>query len=363
VAIALVLVIVAGFGLLGIGGVTEVKDNEVAVIVNYVTGKITVDPIPGNKVVIPFIEEINTLDKSPNRFLMEGEEDLSTDHVQKLTVRASDGSNFWFDQIEIQYELIPDAANKVVQDSGVGEAFKKFWLLSFARSILRDEFGKFDPEGLSNPQNYKAAQDKAETRLNKALEPHGIRIVQITTPKPKFADAYERAIEERKLADQDVERLKAKALQLTQEKAKKLAVIESEKGQEFAALKGKLEAELAMAQAERVKLEREADAYKIERGGEGEAERLSKTEEARGLEEKYQKEAEGLLARAEALAKQGRMAVVEALAEKLADVRIEILPYQRSQAPTRIEVTQEAAAPVEAPAALGGTTAPTGKGR
>lgn len=359
VAIGLVLLLVVGLGLLGVGGVTEVKDNEVAVIVNHVTGAMTVDPIPGNKIVIPFVEEIFTLDKSPNRFLMEGEQDISTDHVRKLTVRASDGSNFWFDQIEIQYELIPDVADKVLQDSGIDDAFKKFWLLCFARSILRDEFGKFDPEGLSNPQNYKAAQAAAEVRINKALEPHGIRIVQITTPKPKFADAYERAIEERKLADQDVERLKAKALQLQQEKAKKLAVIESEKGQAFAALKGKLEAELAMADAAKVKLEREADTYKVERNGEGEAELLAKTEEARGLTQKYEKEAQGLLAKAEALTKQGRMAVVEALAEKLAEIRIEIVPYQRSQAPTRIEVSQEA----DVRAAVGGTPAPTGKGR
>lgn len=348
VAVALLLTFLALMVVMGFGGVTEVQDNEVAVIVNYVTGSMTVDPVPGNKIYMPFVQEIFTLDKSPNKFLMEGSADVSTDHVRELTVRASDGSNFWFDSLEIQYQLLPGEAARVINDSGVGAAFKRFWLMSYARSILRDEFGKFDPEGISDPSSYAAAKAEAQRKLNEVLRPHGIEIVQITTPKPRFSPEYEKAIEDRKLADQEVERLKAQAIQLQQEKAKRLAQIESTKGQEFAELKGKLEAELTMAQTEKIKVEREADTYTIQQEGEGEAERLAKTEEARGLLEKYKKEAEGLLAKAEALAEQGRLSVVEALAEKLADVQVTLVPYQRSPAPGRLEITTESGAPQEA---------------
>ena len=58
-------------------------------------------------------------------------------------MRAADGSNFWFEDIRIQYELIPSEATTVLSDSGAGEGFKQNWVRAFARSILRDEFGKF----------------------------------------------------------------------------------------------------------------------------------------------------------------------------------------------------------------------------
>jgi hypothetical protein len=344
VAIGLLVLFLAGFAIAGLGGIAEVKHNEVAVFVNYLTGEVSVDQIPGNKIYFPIVQEVFTLDKSPNKFLMEGKEDLSTDHVRELTVRARDGSNFWFDSIEIQYQLIPSEAGNVVRDSGTGEAFKKFWLMAFARSILRDEFGKFDPEGISNPNNYSAARITSQDRLNEALRPHGIEVTAISMPKPRFAPDYEKAIEDRKLADQEVERLKAKALQLEKEKEKRLAEIESTRGQEYAALRGTLAAGKTSAEADKIKVSREADAYRIQREGEGEADRLAKIEEARGLTEKYTKEAQGLLAKAEALASQGNRVVVEALAEKLKSVQIDIVPYQRSEAPARLEVEAMGAA-------------------
>ncbi len=369
VALGLAVLFLVALAGVGFDGVVEVKDHQVAVIVNYVTGSKEVDPIPGNKIYIPFVEEIFTLDKSPNKFVMEGKDDLSTDHVRELTVRARDGSNFWFDTIEIQYQLAPSKAMTVIQDSGTGDAFKKFWLMSFARSILRDEFGKFDPEEISNPINYSIASLKAQERLNSALAEHGIEVRQITIPKPKFADEYERAIEDRKLADQEVDRLKAQALQLEKEKAKRLAQVESTKGQEFVALKGTLAAGKTQAEADKIKLQREADAYKIQREGEGEAERLAKLEEARGMTEKNQKEAQGLAAKAEALAKQGKIVVVEALAQKLAQVQVDIVPYQRSEAPARFEVEpvpaaiEKATRPVPATAAPGVRNAASSEGR
>ena len=227
----LVVLVMAGFG-----GVTEIKDNEVAVVVNYLSGEREVITQPGNKIFIPFIEEVFTLDKSANKFLMEGKSDRSTDHVRELSVRASDGSFFWFESLEIQYELLPHMSKNVIRNSGTKDAFKKFWLMSYARSILRDEFGKFNPEEISNPTNYAAARTEAQNRINQLLETQGIKVVQITIPKPKFDEEYEKAIEDRKLANQDVQRLQAQAIQLEKEKEKKLAAIESEKGQEFAAL-------------------------------------------------------------------------------------------------------------------------------
>lgn len=360
VAVVLLLVLLGVFALAGLGGIMEVKDNEVAVIVNYVTGEKTVDTVPGNKIFIPLIQEVFALDKSTNKFVMEGKEDLSTDHVRELTVRAKDGSNFWFESLEIQYQLIPGQAAVVLQSSGIKDAFKKFWLMSYARSILRDEFGKFDPEQIANPISYAAARTEAQARLNAALREQGIEITQITLPKPKFADEYEQTIEKRKLADQEVERLKAMAIQLEKEKGRRLAQIDSKQGQEYAALKGSLAAEMTQAEADAIKARREADAFKIKRAGEAEAGLQAKLAEAEGLVQRNRKEAEGLRAKAEALASQGKIVVVEALAEKLKEIELEIVPYQRQEAPGRIEVENGRAVPA---AQASGAAAPRQGGR
>ncbi len=343
-SIVLLLVFFGGLVFAGFGGVTEIQDNEVAVLVNYLTGEREVITQPGNKIFIPVVEEVFTLDKSANKFLMEGKTDQGTDHVRELTVRASDGSLFWFESLEIQYELLPQRSRNVIQNSGTKDAFKKFWLMSYARSILRDEFGKFNPEEISNPSNYAAARTEAQRRINEMLETQGISVVQITIPKPKFAAEYEKAIEDRKLANQEVQRLQAQAVQLEKEKVKRLTAIESEKGQAYAALKGELAAALTTAEAEKIKVERQADAFEIQRAGEAEAEMTAMIAQARGVTEKNRKEAEGLVAKVDALARQGRMVVIEALAKKLKSIEIDVVPYQRSEAPERIEIESAAAA-------------------
>ena len=141
-----------------------------------------------------------------------------------------------------------------------------------------------------------------------------------------------------------MQRLQAQAVQLEKEKVKKLTAVESEKGQAYAALKGEVAAALTMAEAEQIKVERQADAFEIQRAGEAEAEMTAMIAQARGLTEKNRKEAEGLAAKVNALARQGRMVVIEALAKKLKSIEIDVVPYQRSEAPNRIEIESAGAA-------------------
>ena len=79
----------------------------------------------------------------------------------------------------------------------------------------------------------------------------------------------------------------------------------------------------------------------IPAGGQGQKKAL-KTEMAK--DEKNKKKAEGLVAKADALAQQGRIVVIESLAKKLVEVEIDIVPYQRREAPERLEIDDAAAA-------------------
>lgn len=338
VILVLFLVFVVGAFISGKGGIIEVKDTEVAVIVNYVTGDTEIVNRPGYKIFIPFLAQAFVFDKSPNSFIMEGDRDIDANHVRKLTVRANDGSSFWFESLEIQYQIIPGSAQIVLHDSGPGDNFKQNWVKAFARSVLRDEFGRSSTEEIADAQNLSEPKSAAKDRLNTMLEPHGIFIMQIITPKPKFETRYERAIEERKEAGQLVETLKEKENKLVEERIKRLANVERDKATEYELLLGTMENNRISEEKTAVKVTKTADAYRIEKVGAGKAAEGRLIQEARGLELQARKEAEGLTAKVEALAARGEILVREELARKFARITFEIIPYRRDPSPTRIEL-------------------------
>jgi len=331
--LALVLVMASGQG-----GAIEVQADQVAVIANYLTGETEIHEEPGYKFFLPFLQQGFLFDKRVQEFVMQGELDIDENHVRKLTVRANDGSNLWFDDMQIQYRIIPSKADLVLADSGEGDAFKNDWVRAYARSVLRDEFGRFSSSDISDPTNYNSAAASAKDRMNAILRRHGLEVIRIKTPKPKFDDHYEQAIEDRKVANQEVERIKARAEQLRRERERLVAEIDATKAVEFEVLKGTLNAEYISAQKEKGRIERSADAYKTKVVGEGQAVRARLLEEARGKREKALKEAEGLEAMTGALAQQGEVLVRERLAERLADIDFSLVPYTRDAQPTRIEL-------------------------
>ncbi|MCB9914123.1 MAG: hypothetical protein H6828_03110 [Planctomycetes bacterium] len=337
VLIGLVLVFGAGAGLSGNLGFVDVDDSEVAVKLNYVTGEREVINTPGIKLYIPFLQAIFKLDKTPQKYLMEGRELRGDNHAPFLTVRASDGSNFWFESLEIQYVVLPSAAAEIIDDSGLGDGFKRDWIRAYARSVLRDEFGRFSAVEVADPSSYQAARERSQQRINQYLQPHGLQVIQIITPKPRFDPQYEKAIEDRKVADQDVERLRELEKQLIQERAQHLAQVEKEKEIERQELQGELVKERKEAEKEAIFVKKGADRYKVQREAEGQAERDRHVAEAEGLTAKYTKEAEGIRARAEALEKKGSVVVREALIAKLASIRFTLVPYNRDPSPKRLE--------------------------
>jgi len=335
-----VVVIVLVLSLTGRLGVAQVDDNEIAVLVNYLNGNKEVVTTPGFTLYLPFVQEIYLLDRSSQEFRMEGEKYIDDNHVPRLTVRAIDGSNFWFEELTILYEIVPGDAIQLLEDSGPGDGFKKNWIKAYARSVLRDEFGRYSAVEAADPTQYTSAAVQSRDRLNELLAPHGVRVTRIITPKPKFDTEYEKAIEDRKEADQEVERLRAKEEQLAQEREQRLATVEKEKEIEMQGLQGELTKDLLAAEQQSIDTKRGADAYAIKRLRAGEGERAEMQAQARGLEVKYTKEAEGLTKRALALEERGEVVVREALVEKLTGIRFTLLPYSRDPEPRRLEHVQ-----------------------
>jgi regulator of protease activity HflC (stomatin/prohibitin superfamily) len=327
----------AGLGASGNLGFVTVTDSEVAVKLNYMTGTREVITTPGIKTYIPFLQAVFKVNREPQRYMMEGNKMRGDSHAPFLTVRARDGSNFWFESLEIQYMILPSKAGEIIDDSGLDDGFKRDWVRAFARSILRDEFGRFSAVEVADPSSYRAARVRSTERMNEYLNPHGVNVLQIITPKPRFDPKYEQAIEDRKEADQDVERLKELENQLTEERGQQLALVEKEKEIEWQGLQGDLARERKEAERESILVMKGADRYKVTREAEGKAERDRFTAQAEGLTAKYTKEAEGIRARAAALEQRGSVVVREALIDKLSSIRFTLVPYSRDPSPKRLE--------------------------
>ncbi|MEM6671652.1 MAG: SPFH domain-containing protein [Planctomycetota bacterium] len=340
IAAGLLVVMVLVLGVLALSGrlgVTRVEANEVAVRVNYLTGAETVVTNPGYQFYLPFLMDVYKFDGTTQEYVMAGDTFRGSNVAPYLTVRANDGSNFWFDELKIQYEIIPGMADVLLEDSGRGDAYKEEWIKAYARSILRDEFGRYSAVDAADPTTYKAAPEEARRRMNEILEPHGIVVVRIITPNPQFDERYERAIEQRKEADQEVEELRARVQQLEQEREQRLAAVKKEKEVEMQELRGTLKRDLLAAEQGAIRVTRAADAYATERMAEGQAVEARLTAESEGLVAKYTKEAEGIESRAKALEERGEVVVREALVQKLLGVRFTLVPYSRDPAPERLE--------------------------
>ena len=136
-AAAAMLLVIIGFR-----SCVTIDAGEVAVRINNVTGSTEVITQPGLIMRLPFgIHDVYMIDVSPQTFHLRGATNKTTLEVRELDVRASDGSEFAFNDTTLLFRAIPSKADETVRDSGLGHAYYE-WMLPYVRSILRDEFGR-----------------------------------------------------------------------------------------------------------------------------------------------------------------------------------------------------------------------------
>lgn len=330
VLVTITFLIIFGELVLGSGGCVEVEPGEAAVIYNNTGIAIFGDQAKtvteqGAKTFIPGLQTIHKLERRPQVFVMANDAVQNskrgdrpvTNAMKSLTVRAVDGSNFFFDRLEVHYQIIPSEAAKVIETSGPGDAYKLHLLGTHAREILRDEFGRYSFLEIANPTTYGAATTDAKTHLNERLALYGIEVTQIVTPKPKFDERVEKAIEDRQGAEQEVEVQEEKRNRLEQEEKLKVQTIEQEKNAEYQTLIAELESKKKEAANNLIAVKRGADKHFIEQQSAGAAYRDEKLTRAKANTVAYRKEAEGLVARISAIGAQGPDVLNKVIAENV----------------------------------------------
>lgn len=318
---------------------------QVAVMVNNVTGAQSTVVQTGLIFRAPFgLQSVYIVDARPQTFVLKGDRNIDELHVVELTVRAADGSNLLFKDTAVIFEVIGEQAPAAIRDSGAEDGFRS-WLKPYARSILRDEFGRESTISVSNPTNFGAAIERARVRLNEALEPHGIRVTQIMTPKPRFSEDYENMIEARNEADNQLAVIESELERAKTQRRSRMAEVERDQNRLMQEKRAELEAALATAVTEQTNTVREADAYRIESVAKGQAVLSAASRQAEELRGQLQAEYNTRRSEVDAFSTQPIERVMERLGAKLKGVTIDIQPWAEDANPSRIQYETVGGAP------------------
>jgi membrane protease subunit HflC len=319
---------------------SEIEPGQVAVRVNNLTGNVETLTRPGLIFDLPFgIHDVFLIDTSSQTFHMKGEKNLDDLNVKELRVRASDGSEFVFNDTTILYRAIPARGAEVIRDAGYDHGFR-MWMLPYARSILRDEFGRESTISVSDPSHFGEATSRAKERLNALLNVHGIEITSIVTPRPRFNNDYESLVESRNETENQMSVISSELQRAETERARQLAEVDRDQNKLIQEKRAALEAQLATAVTTQTQTKRETDSYKIEQIAAGQAALSGHTRRAQEL--KGQLDAQYLARKAaiDAFRNQPVERVMERLGERLEGVTIEIQPWTNDSSPARVQYEQ-----------------------
>jgi regulator of protease activity HflC (stomatin/prohibitin superfamily) len=322
--------------ILAVFSVVDIEPGQAAVRLNHVTGAQTAVTTPGWTARVPLIHTVYVLDAAPHAYTMKGDQEVDALTAPKLTVRASDGSNFHFEDTKIIFQLRPSDAVIAVRDSGPGDGFMS-WLTPYVRSILRDEFGRESTIDVSDPTTYEAATQRARDRLNAVLNAHGISVSQLVTPRPKFSDAYEQAIEERNALGNQEQVIKSNLDRAGTDRERRLAEVDQVQNHLVQERRAALESDLATAITRQAQAKRETDTYHIEKIAEGQATLSAAEGIAKQLEGELEAKYQGRKSEIDAFRSQPIERVMEKLATRLDNVTIHIEPFANDATPSRIQ--------------------------
>jgi membrane protease subunit HflC len=318
---------------------STIDPGQVAVRVNNITGGQDAITQPGLALRIPVLHSLYVIEARPQTFSMKGEQNTDALHVSQLTVRASDGSNFHFDEFDLIFQVKGDEAVVAVADSGAETGYLE-WMKPYARSILRDEFGRESTIHVSDPSRYGGAATRSQERLNELLGPHGVIVTQVVTPRPKFNDNYEAAIEQRNALGNELEVIQSNLTTAETSRARELSEVDQEQNKIIQERRAELEAELAQATAAQAQTIRQADTYRIETTASGQAALSASIRKAEELQGELDASYRARKAEIDAFRTQPVERVMERLGDRLKGVTINIQPYADDATPSRVKLNQ-----------------------
>lgn len=272
----------------------EIAADELAVVVNNLTGGIKLINRAGAVLYYPFIQDIYVLDKRIQVLKMTAAE-IDEKHPQgnPVTVKSIDGGDVVLD-IQVQYTLNPDAAVHIVKNTGIGDIFKQKWLYDYARTICYYCYGELTLGEFPIASKRDIKAQNARNEINKMLEPHGFVVTSIDLTDYRYYREYAEKIQERRLADKEVEEQKTRA-SAARENQRRVVVEETKKLEvEVARFRGELDKRIMDARGSSEAKKQDAEAYLIRIRFEADAEYERLARDAEAILATVKTEAEGV---------------------------------------------------------------------
>ena len=195
-----------------------------------------------------------------------------------LLFKTIDGNDISLDVI-ISWRIIPEKAPYVLQFvARNNEGIKDSIVRTVVRSRPRDIFGELKTEDFYVADKREEKALNAKKILNEILNPFGIVVERVSTKDYRFNEAYQKAIEDKKVADQLVEKNRSAAKAVIEEYLKKLADAQGEVNQMVAEADGMYKQAVIEADAYYEKQSMIAEAITAE--GEAEAKGITELNKA-----------------------------------------------------------------------------------
>ena len=255
---------------------------------------------------MPFINDWNVFDtKLQNLEMTYSQVRGDRKSRDDLVLKTIDGNDISLDVI-VAYRIDANKAPHILQYVARDDATLRDKVVrTVARSKPRDIFGELKTEAFYVADAREAQSDKAREALQKILGPMGIIVEKVLTNDYRFNPEYQKAIEDKKVADQQVEKNKSAQHAAREEYKRKLEEA-----------RGEVNKMVADADGQYLKDKIEADVYQEQQ------QLLAKAIQAEGIAE-----ANGIQEMNNALAGSGGEAIVKLrIAEAIQGKRIILLP-------------------------------------
>jgi len=191
-----------------------------------------------------------------------------------LLFKHIDGNDISLDVI-IAYKINPEKAPHIIQYVAKDDrTLREKIVRTVARSKPRDIFGELKTEEFYVAEKREHQAEMVKNVLQEILGPMGVIVERVLTKDYRFNEAYQKAIEDKKIADQQVE----------QNKSAQHAALEEYKTK-LEEARGEVNKMVADADGEYQKAKIEADVYSEKQKLLAEAIRTEGIAEARGIQE------------------------------------------------------------------------------
>ena len=272
----------------------NVEADQVAVIVNNLSGNVKAITRAGAVLYYPFIQDIYVLDR-PEQVLKMTTANISKKYPRgnPVVIRTIDGGEVALD-ITIQYKIIPEMANDVIQNSGKSLSFKLKWLYDYGRTICRYNYGELSISEFPNSSKRDEKSERAAAEINKMINKYGLMVTSINILDYRYYREYAEKILERRLADKEIE--EQKAMTSAAKRNKEKVVIEETKKMEveIARFQGELDKRILEAEGNAERTMNNADTFLVRLRIEGDAEFSKLSNMAKAVFAQKKAEAKGI---------------------------------------------------------------------